>query len=82
MPVVNIAFDENIGFADVEDIITQDNVSTMVVKSEVGTTRTLEGFDKVYMVENISDVKHSFYVSIDKSVNNIEEFEDVKNEEV
>ena len=78
VPVINISFAENIGFADVEDIITESNITTMVVETESGVTRTFEGFDNVHMVESISDVKHSFYVSIDKSINNTEEFDDVK----
>lgn len=80
VPVINITFDENIGFSDVEDIITSENVTTMTIESKSGTVRTLEGFDKVYMVENISDIKHSFHVSIDKGDNNIEESNDVKAE--
>lgn len=73
IPVVNIQFEDTIGFSDVEDIITEENVKVMIVENEEGVSRTLEGFDKVYMVESISDVKHTFFVSIDKSINNVEE---------
>ena len=66
-PMVNIIFNKGIGFTDVQDIITQENVAEMIIETDdKEVTRTLTGFNKVYMSENISDVSYSFVVSVEK----------------
>ena len=68
-PIINIIFDKNVGFSDVMDAITDENVLSMVIETERETdniVRTYEGFNKVYMNEHISDENHQFVVSIEK----------------
>ena len=66
-PMVNIIFNKGVGFTDVQDIITQENVAEMIIETDdKEVTRTLTGFNKVYMSENISDVSYSFVVSVEK----------------
>lgn len=68
-PMVNIVFDKGVGFSDLEGIITDENISTVVITTEDGgVTRTLTGFNRVYMSENISDANCSFVVSLEKDV--------------
>ena len=65
-PIVNIVFNKSIGFTDVEEYITEDNISYMEIVTANGETSTLIGFNRIYMSENISDKNHTFIVSLEK----------------
>lgn len=66
-PIINIVFDSSVGFSDLENIITENNVDNLIIATDDdNVTRTLTGFNKVYMAENISDISYSFIVSIEK----------------
>ena len=69
-PIINVIFDKAVGFSDLEKVMTDENVSSITVETEKegeeNIVRTYEGFNKIYMTENISDLNHQFIVSIEK----------------
>ena len=68
-PMVNIVFDKGVGFSDLEGVITDENISQVIIDAANGeVSRTLTGFNKVYMSENISDANCSFVVSLEKDI--------------
>lgn len=68
-PMVNIVFDKGVGFSDLEGVITDENISQVIIDAANGeVSRTLTGFNKVYMSENISDSNCSFVVSLEKDI--------------
>ena len=68
-PIINVLFDGTIGFSDLEAAMNDENISKITVeteKEENNIVRVYEGFNKLYMTENISDDNHQFIVSFEK----------------
>lgn len=74
-PVMNITFDNTVGFADVEGFITLENISFIHIVANNGVERTFEGFNKAYITENITDDNHQFFISFDKREDMVNEDE-------
>lgn len=66
VPMVNIIFKDGTGFTDIEPYITKDNTTKITVSTSNGNDTILEGFNKIYMNENISDESHSFSLSLER----------------
>ena len=80
VPIINVLFDKAVGFSDLENAMTDENIALITVETEKDNdniVRTYEGFNKIYMTENISDENHQFIVSFEK----LEKEEEVKYEE-
>lgn len=73
VPVINITFDKTVGFADVEGVITNENISLIHIVADNGIERIFEGFNKAYMTESITDDNHQFFVSFDKRDEEVKE---------
>lgn len=85
-PIINILFAPSVGFSDVEDVMTDDNISKITVETEAtenkeAVVRTFEGYNKLYMTENISDQSHQFVVSIEKDTELVDEADKDSQEE-
>lgn len=68
-PIINVLFDGSIGFTDLEAVMNDENISKITVETEKESdniVRVYEGFNKLYMTENISDDNHQFIVSFEK----------------
>ena len=79
-PIINVLFGNSVGFSDLESVMTDENISSITVETEKdgkdNVIRTYEGFNKIYMAENISDDNYQFIVSFEKHETETAEFEE------
>jgi hypothetical protein len=65
-PLLNIVFENGVSFTQVNDLLTEDNISVLEFTNANEETIKYEGFNKSYMRETFSDDGRSFHLSFEK----------------
>lgn len=65
-PLLNVELEKGVNFTEVNELLTEDNISHLEFINANDETVVYEGFNKSYMTESFSDEGHNFRLSFEK----------------